>query len=514
MDETNESVGGAEPNPARHHGDYDVIVIGAGAVGENVADRAVRGGLSALMIEHELVGGECSYWACMPSKALLRPGRALRAAKGVQGAAQAVSGELDVDAVLARRNEATHDWSDESQIAWATGAGIDVLRGHARLSGVRRVVVTRADGGEQVLEARHAVVIATGSDPLVPDIAGLRASRPWVSRDATSADAVPERLAVIGGGVVAAEMATAYASLGSLVTVIARSGLLTGMEPFAGELVGGGLRELGVELLAGATPARVDRTEDGVEIELDDGRTIAADEVLVAAGRTPRTGQVGLETVGLEPGTWLPTDDTMRVAGFDWLYAVGDVTRRALLTHQGKYQARAAGDAIAARANGARVLDGPWGMHVATADHEAVPQVTFTDPEVASVGLTEAAARAAGFRVRAVDYEIGWVAGASVHTDGYRGHARMVVDEDRTVVIGATFVGPDVGELLHAATIAIVGEVPIERLWHAVPAYPTISEIWLRLLETYGRPTTSKPTAMSDREFAIALDRELLGGEV
>jgi len=178
----------------------------------------------------------------------------------------------------------------------------------------------------------------------------------------------------------------------------------------------------------------------------------------------------------------------MRVAGGGrWLYAAGDVNRRALLTHQGKYQARAVGDVIVARAKGEKVDDGSWGRHVATADARAVPQVVFTDPEVASVGLTAAAAAAAGLRTRVVDYDLGGVAGAALHAEGYQGQARMVVDEDRRVIVGLTLVGPDVAELIHAATIAIVGEVPLDRLWHAVPAYPTVSEIWLRLLETYGR---------------------------
>jgi dihydrolipoamide dehydrogenase len=272
------------------------------------------------------------------------------------------------------------------------------------------------------------------------------------------------------------------------VTVIARSGLLTGMEPFAGELVAAALRDRGATVLLDTATTAVTRTPEGVRISTGDGATVTAEEVLVATGRTPRTGDIGLETVGLTPGKWITTDDTMRVPGFDWLYAAGDVTHRALLTHQGKYQARAAGDVIAARAAGAPVSDAPWGTHVATADHAAVPQVTFTDPQVASVGLTAAAAREAGHQVRVVDYEIGRVAGASVHADGYTGTARMVVDEQREVLLGVTFAGPDVAELLQAATIAVVGEVPLARLWHAVPAYPTVSEIWLRLLETYGRP--------------------------
>lgn len=282
------------------------------------------------------------------------------------------------------------------------------------------------------------------------------------------------------------EMATAYASFGTTVTVFARSGLLTGQEDFAGEAVAKGLRSLGVDIRR-AGPTRVERTEQGVTVH-SDGEPVTADEVLVATGRVPRTSDIGLESVGLAAGEWLTVDDTLRVAGFDWLYAVGDVNHRALLTHQGKYQARAAGDVIAARATGKAVDDAPWGAHVATADHAVVPQVTFSEPEVASVGLTATAARDAGFDIRVVDYDLGWVAGASLQADDYEGMARMIVDEKRGVVIGATFVGQDVAELIHAATIAIVGEVPLDRLWHAVPAYPTMNEIWLRLLETYGRP--------------------------
>jgi pyruvate/2-oxoglutarate dehydrogenase complex dihydrolipoamide dehydrogenase (E3) component len=469
--------------------EYDLIVLGAGPVGENVADYAVKGGLSAVLVEHELVGGECSYWACMPSKALLRPAEALRAARNVAGAAEAVTGTLDLAAVLKRRDSFTNNWSDDGQVDWVRGAGIGLVRGHGRLTGVKQVTVTGPDGGETVLTARHAVAVATGSDALVPDIDGLRDARPWTSREATSAKEVPGRLAIIGGGVVATEMATAYAGFGSRVTLIARSGLLAGMEPFAGEAVAAALREQGATVLLNTQTTRVTRAASGeVTLETKDGRTIVADEVLVATGRTPRTRDIGLDTVGLEPGEWLSVDDTMRVPGYAWLYAVGDVNHRVLLTHQGKYQARAAGDLIAARAGGRAVDDGAWGRHVATADHEAVPQVIFTEPEVASVGLTARAARTAGYEVRVVDYEIGDVAGAGVRQDGYRGTARMVVDQQRKVVLGATLVGPDVGEMLHAATVAVAGQVPIARLWHAVPSYPTVSEVWLRLLEAYGRP--------------------------
>ncbi|MFG6502900.1 dihydrolipoyl dehydrogenase family protein [Microbacterium sp. P05] len=470
--------------------EYDVIVIGAGPVGENVADRAVQGGLSAVIVEAELVGGECSYWACMPSKALLRSGAALRAAQAVDGAKQAVTGALDVAGVLRRRDRMTHEWNDSGQVEWLQGAKIDLVRGHGVLTGHKTVRVTADDGTTTDLVARHAVAVCTGSAALLPDIPGLAEIFPWTSREVTSAEHIPASLAILGGGVVGAEMATAYAGLGCAVTIISRSTLLTADEPFAGEMVAASLTRLGATVKTGVDVMSARRDDTGLALlELSDGTTVEADEVLVAIGRTPRTTDLGLEAVGLEPGTWLDVDDTLLVRGSDWLYAVGDVNHRALLTHQGKYQARAAGDVIAARAKGTPVDDAPWGVHVATADHEAIPQVTFTDPEVASVGFTAAAAEKAGRRIRVLDYDLAWVAGASEQSDSYEGHARAIVDEDRGTIIGATFVGPEVAELLHSATIAVVGEVPLTRLWHAVPSYPTVSEVWLRLLETYGRPT-------------------------
>jgi dihydrolipoamide dehydrogenase len=480
--------------------EYDAIVIGAGAIGENVADRAVQGGLRVALVEAELVGGECSYWACMPSKALLRAGEVVRAAQNVDGAKEAVTGELDVAAVLKRRNSFTSDWNDSGQAEWVEGAGIDLVRGHARFTGVKQLEVTAGDGSVITLVATQAIVVSTGSVALLPDIPGLADAKPWTSREATSAQSIPARFTVVGGGVVACELATAYASLGSAVTLISRGALLANQEPFAGEAVASSLEALGVTLHLGTSPTAVERRADGtVVVTLADGSAVESDELLVATGRLPRTDDLGLETIGLTPGEWLSTDDTLRVVDGDgepaveggWLYATGDVNHRALLTHQGKYQARAAGDVIAARAKGEPVDDAPWGRHVATADHAAVPQVTFTDPQVASVGLTAAAAEEAGLTTKVVDYAIGNVAGAGVHTDGYTGTARMVVDVDRSVIVGATFVGPDVQELLHSATVAVVGEVPLDRLWHAVPSYPTISEVWLRLLETYGRDASA-----------------------
>ncbi|WP_308493117.1 dihydrolipoyl dehydrogenase family protein [Microbacterium terrisoli] len=468
---------------------YDLIVIGAGPVGENVADRAVQGGLSAVIVENELVGGECSYWACIPSKALLRAPAALRGARDVDGAWQAVTNGLDAEGVFRRRDALTHDWTDDGQVAWLEGAGIDLVRGHGRLTGEREVTVTAPDGTTTTLHARHAVAVCTGTTAAYPDIPGLREARPWTSREAMSSHTVPDTLAIIGGGVVACETATVYSALGSTITMIVRSQLLRTLEPFAHDAVGDALVAAGVRIRTGEV-TRVARDGDGpVTLTLDDGATVIADEVLVATGRAPRTDDIGMDVVGLAPGSSPSVDDTMRVDGVDWLYAVGDVNDRALLTHQGKYQARAAGDVIAARAHGDAVDAAPWGRHVATADHEAVPQVVFTDPEVASVGYTEADARAAGRDIRVVDYDLSGVAGAATHADHYSGHARAIVDNERDVLIGATFVGPDVAELLQSATIAVVGEVPIARLWHAVPAYPTLSEVWLRLLEELGRET-------------------------
>lgn len=354
---------------------------------------------------------------------------------------------------------------------------------------MRRVLVRTPEGGERVLTARHAVAVCTGSRAVLPaGVPGLAAARPWTSREATSAKAAPDRLLVVGGGVVGVEMATAWQALGSRVTLLVRGGgLLPRLEPFAGELVAAGLRAAGVTVRLGAQVAAVERDGAVVTVRLDDGTELAAEELLYATGRAPRTEGLGLGTVGLRDGDWLAVDDHCAVRGVegDWLYAAGDVNHRALLTHQGKYQSRIAGAAIAARALGRALDPAPWGPHTATADLAAVPQVIFTEPEVAAVGLSAEEARQAGYRVKVVDYELGRVAGASLAADDYQGRARMVVDLDRQVLLGVTFAGPGVGELLHAATVAVVGQVPIDRLWHAVPAYPTVSEIWLRLLETY-----------------------------
>ncbi|WP_406361085.1 dihydrolipoyl dehydrogenase family protein [Streptomyces sp. NBC_01579] len=470
---------------------YDVIVIGAGPVGENVAERARAAGLSTVIVERELLGGECSFWACDPSKALLRPVVARADARRIPGLGQAVAGPLDVEAVLAHRDKMSSYWKDEDQVDWLDSVNVDLIRGHGRLTGPKQVAVQTPEGDIIALTARHAVAVSTGTRAALPPIPGLDTVRPWTSREATSADKVPGRLAVVGGGVVAVEMATAWQALGSQVTMLVlENGLLERMEPFAGELVTDGLREAGVDIRFNTTVTSLAREggEDGeVRITLSDGGQLAADEILLATGRAPQTRDVGLETVGLTPGDWLTVDDTFRVTGVDggWFYAVGDVNHRALMTHQGKYQARIAGTVIGARANGEPVDDTRWGTHVATADHVAVPQVVFTTPEVAAVGLTSREAEQSGRRIKVVDYDLAHVAGAHQYGEDYRGHARMLIDTDRNTVVGVTFAGPGVGELVHSATIAVAGEVPIERLWHAVPAFPTLGEIWLRLLETH-----------------------------
>jgi dihydrolipoamide dehydrogenase len=470
------------------HRTYDVVVIGAGPVGENLADRTRAAGLSTGIVESELVGGECSYWACMPSKALLRPVLARADARRLPGLADAAAGPLDSAQVLARRDEFTSHWKDDGQVSWLDSAHVELVRGNGRLDGPRQVVVDTPDGGTVRLTARHAVAVCTGTTAALPDLPGLADVEPWTSREATSAKKVPESLVVVGGGVVAVEMATAWQALGARVTLLVRGDrVLARMEPFAGELVVDALRGAGAEVRFGVSVVSAVREGRQVRVGLDDGGELIADEILFATGRDPHTGDIGLETVGLTPGDWLEVDDTCRVTGVadGWLYAAGDVNHRALLTHQGKYQGRMAGAAIAARAKGEPVDDAPWGACVATADHGAVPQVVFTDPEIASVGLTAAEAERSGARARVVDYDLAQVAGASLYGDSQQGKARMVVDLDREVLLGVTFVGPGVGELLYSATVAVVGEVPIERLWHAVPAYPTISEVWLRLLETY-----------------------------
>jgi pyruvate/2-oxoglutarate dehydrogenase complex dihydrolipoamide dehydrogenase (E3) component len=461
---------------------FDVIVIGGGPAGENIAGRCIDCGASIAVVEAELVGGECSYWACMPSKALLRPGEALADTRRVPGAAEAVTGELDVAAAFARRDSVASHWSDASQVQWLDDNNATLVRGHGKIVGPRRVDVALADGSVRALEATKGVVVATGSSAVKPPIDGLHDTRVWDSRDATSASVVPERLLVLGGGVVGVEMAQAWKRLGAREVTVVEPGprLLARLEPFAGEQLADAFTAEGIVVHLGRTAvrvARVDGDDSPVTVTLDDGTDLVGDELLVATGRRPNTADLGLESIGLEPGAPVSVDDQLRAEGVDggWLYAIGDVNGRSLLTHMGKYQARIAADVIL---HGSSIT--------AWADHRAVPSVVFTDPQIASVGLTARDARAQGIEVRVIDYGTGDVAGATLHGRDFTGTSRIVVDEQRSVIVGATFTGPVVGEMLHAATIAVAGEVPLATLWHAVPSFPTVSEVWLRLLEAYG----------------------------
>lgn len=466
--------------------EFDVIVIGAGPAGENALDRAVRGGLTAAIVEDRLAGGECSYWACIPSKALLRPVDLAGEVARVPGMSL---GPIDVDAVLARRDEAVSHYDDSGQIRWIEGVPATFVRGRGRLNGAKRVLVTEPDGAQRLLTARHAVVLATGSTPAIPPTPGLREAAPWTSHEVTAVTSVPGRLVVIGGGVVACEMAQAMHGLGARQTTMLVRGesLLPRMEPFAGELLAAALTAAGIDLRTGTAAVRVERPEPGgkVTVRLPDGPPVEADEILVATGRRPGTEGLGLESVGLPGGEPVEVDDSLRATGVSegWLYAVGDVNGRNLLTHMGKYQGRACGDVIVARAQG--TPDDLPALR-ATADGRGAPQVVFTDPQICAVGRTEEEARRDGFRVRAVEYDLASVSGAYLLGDGYQGRAKAVVDEDRRVLLGVTFAGQGTAELLHAATIAVTAEVPLERLWHAVPSFPTVSEVWLRLLEAYG----------------------------